>query len=352
MSTAVDEELLAFCSELIERHGGVIEQGATHWLALLPAKLARELELSEEIELGSAQAPLLYGSPLLDCFIAFATRDAPVVYGQIQSPYLKKAGFEQLIGTDVRFSAGQVRITGRAEARTTYMVLVCHYLALSDERKEGLVQVGLQESSGALVMDLVDRWQEAHPDFFPLGKVPAHFPVHLQDTVAAGMRHAQALAREELVPFLSSMQRRLQRDVSNTRDYYQALCGEMEASAGHPNLTEEQRRERLAKLADLPREMERKIEDLEEKYQVRVTVTGCAAYRLLVDVAQLLVELKLGKISRSLRLIWNPLTRHLDPLVCDGCRVTTRTVAPATEGETICLQCPSCIRSRRSPLSR
>jgi hypothetical protein len=346
MTTASDDELLAFCTELIEHHGGLIEPASQRLLALLPGQLARELGLSEELELGSEQAPLLYGSPLLDRLIAFATRAVPVVYAQIQAPYLKKAGFEQLIGSDVRFVDGQVRIVGRAEARTTYMVLVCHYLALSDERKEGLVQVGIQESSGALVADLVGLWEAAQPQFFTPGKVPSHFPVHLDQAVNAAMQQGQRLVRDELGEFLSSMQRRLQRDVTNTREYYQALHGEMQSSLAHPNLTDSQRQERLAKMGDLPEEMNRKIADLNEKYQVRVTVTGCAAFRFLVDVVQLLVELKARKTRRSLRLIWNPLTRHLDPLVCEGCGCTIRTVTPTVVDTTIRLQCSVCARKK------
>jgi hypothetical protein len=86
MTTASVNELLAFCQELIEHHGGIIEPASQRLLALLPGRLARELELSEELEPGSEQAPLLYGSPLLDRLIAFATRAVPVVYGQIQAP--------------------------------------------------------------------------------------------------------------------------------------------------------------------------------------------------------------------------------------------------------------------------
>lgn len=166
MSTVSDPELLSFSAELLEKHGGLIESESDRLLALLPQHLARELEVPEEVQLGSEQTPLLYGSPLLDRLISLATREIPVVYGQIQVPYLKKAGFEQLIGKDLVFADGQVRISGRAEARTTYMVLACHYVALSDERKEGLVQVGIHEGTGALIPDLVGLREGARPSFF------------------------------------------------------------------------------------------------------------------------------------------------------------------------------------------
>lgn len=97
MSTDSDPELLAFAGELIEKRGGLIESHPDRLLALLPPDLARTLELPEEVPLGSDSAPLLYGSPDLDRLIALATREVPVVYGQIEVPYLKKAGFEELV---------------------------------------------------------------------------------------------------------------------------------------------------------------------------------------------------------------------------------------------------------------
>ena len=341
-----DPELLHFSAELLEKHGGLIEPGDDRLLALLPARLARELELPEEVRLGSEEAPLLYGSPLLDRLIGFATRDVPVVYGQIQVDYLKKAGFEQLIGRDVAFMDGLARIGGRAEARATYMLLVCRYMALSDERKEGIVRVGVHEGSGALIPGLVDVLEESRPEFFPSGKVPPHFPVHLEQAVTNGMRSTRGLVEENLSEFFSSMRRRLQRDVRNTREYYEALMVEMQESLSHPNLTEPQRQDRLAKIEDLPREMVRKIQDLEQKYQVRVTVSACGALRLLVNVVQLMVELKYRKLTRSVRIIWNPVTRRLDPLVCEECRTTIDRIHPAAKDSTIRLLCLPCSQKK------
>jgi hypothetical protein len=53
------------------------------------------------------------------------------------------------------------------------------------------------------------------------------------------------------------------------------------------------------------------------------------------------------KFQRSARVTWNPLTRHLDPLVCESCRATIRRVHPAASDAAILLLCPSC--SQRLP---
>lgn len=346
MSKNADPELLAFAGELIEKRGGLIETMPDGVLAILPQDLARTLELPEEVPLGTDDAPMLYGSRTLDRLIALATGEVPVVYSQIEVPYLKKAGFEELLKKDLSFADGQVRVSARAEARTTYMVLTCRYVALSDERKEGLIQTGVHEGSGALIDGLDQVWLDFQPQFFAPGKVPPHFPIRVEEAVSCAMARARAGIEEELAEYLSSMQRRLHRDVSNTREYYDALRREMEASLPYPNLTEGQRQERVDKIGALPAEMARKVEDLKQKYRVEVTVTACAALRLLVNVAQITLALRFRKGERTLRVIWNPLTRRLDPLVCERCRQTITRIHPVGRDKDIDLLCTSCAHKR------
>ena len=113
-----------------------------------------------------------------------------------------------------------------------------------------------------------------------------------------------------------------------------------------PGLSNGQRQERRSKIEALPREMEGKIADLEHEYQVQVTLTACAAMRILVPGMQVEVLLRCRKFRRDLLAIWNPLTRRLDPLVCDECQKTTRVLTPRDRGPRVLLPCPSCAAKR------
>jgi hypothetical protein len=343
MNRTSDPELLSFAARVVERLGGLVERGSDQLLMLLPEEAARLLELPEEAVFGRDGVPLLYGSPVLDRLIRMANRDVPIVYGRLEVPYLKKGGFDQLISQDLAFTGGQhVRVVSRAETRTTYMVLFCHYVALSDERKEGLTQVAVQEGTGAVIPELEERWSEFQPHFFEPGKVPPHFPVNPERAVSSAMKRARTITEAGLSGYFQSMRRRLHRDMKNTREYYETLKAEMEAGLRHPNLTEGQRRDRMAKIEELPGEMDRKIEDLCQKYKIKVSLRGCAALRFLVTVVQIMVEIRYRGLRRSSSFTWNPITRQLDPLTCECCHETIRTVYPGLANAQIGLFCASC----------
>ena len=337
-----DQELLSFASQILEQNDGAVEQHSDHLIALLPDKLCRRLQLPEEVRIGEHGTPLLYGSPLLDGLVQLVTGEVPIVYGELKVEYLKKAGFEQLLDQQLSFGKVRSRLLKFEETRSTYMVLVCRYLAMSDERKEGLIQVALHEDNGAVISGLAGHWQNFHPKFFSRTEVPPHFPTHIEATICAAMKSARSDTKAELSDFFNSIRRHLNRDVKNTREYYQALQREMEASLENPKLSKEQRNQRKEKINDLPAEMDRKIADLEQKYQVKINITACAALRFLIPVVRLTIEIKYRKLVREIRVNYNPISRSLDPLVCERCGVTTWSVNPVEKGEEIRLVCDGC----------
>ncbi|MDQ7782144.1 MAG: hypothetical protein RDU20_04645 [Desulfomonilaceae bacterium] len=342
MTSSPDPGLLTFASNLMESHGALLEQEDKRILSLLPPELARFLNAPEEILLGGENYPLLYGSPFLDSLIRLATHDVPVLYARLNIPYLKKDGFDRLVSEDVQLFGARIKSVAQAEANACYMVVICHYRALSDERKEGLVQVPVSESTGSVIEGLEELWKEFPFEAFPDSRVPPQFDLMPEQALTRAIDQARGVTQEELSTFFSGMRRRLYRDVRNTREYYQALAVEMEQSLSHHNLTEAQREDRRAKIAELPKEMNAKIGDLERKYSLKVTITGRAALRLLVPVVRLMVQINCRKISTTVSLTWNPVTRRLDPIRCDRCGGGSLRIYADGRDTTVRLLCPMC----------
>jgi hypothetical protein len=339
-----DPELFTFAAEFLESHGGIAELHEERLLVLLPSPLAQMLSMPEEAHFGQDGEPLLYGSPVLDRLISAATSEIPMVFGHIEVPYLKKGGFDEVIARDLVFDNSKVSVINRAETRTSYMLMICRYTALSDERKEGLIEVGVHEQRGAIIDNFENKWMEFDSEFYPKDGVPPHFPIDIEKTVDMAMQRTIKVAEQRLATFFSSMERRLQRDVKNTREYYTALKREMKSGLSRTTLNEAQKQERMAKIQDLPQEMARKIDDLEHKYKIQVRLNGCAVIRFLVDVVQIMVEILHRKFKRSITLIWNPISRQMDPLVCEHCHATTRTIHPHMKATALRLICPECVQ--------
>ncbi|MCA1961052.1 MAG: hypothetical protein LDL33_09660, partial [Desulfomonile sp.] len=303
------------------------------------------LELPEEALIGGEEAPLLYGSPIVDRIIGMATNDVPVVYARAVIQYLKQSGFETLLTQDLQFAGLRAAVSGRAETVAGYLILVSHYVARSDERKEGLVPVAVSEGTSAHVAGLETLWRNFQIEPYSNAHIPPQFAVSPEKALNCALQVAKEMSALELREFIDGMRRRLHRDIRSTREYYGALMHEMQAALVRPNLTDRVREERLLKMASLPEELDAKIRDLEHKYSIRVEVTGRAALRLLVPVVQLTVRLSYRKLKRSLSLIWNPLTQRIDPFVCEKCGKTIRHVCPR-EGKTgllvVCKSCHDC----------
>jgi hypothetical protein len=338
----INLELLDFAARVLERRGALVERRADKAMAVLPPSLASDLESPDEISLGKEGEPLFYGSPFLDRLVRLAIDPPPVVCGEVRIPYIKKEGFEALIEEDLYFHKAKVRMIHRAESRLSYLVLYCRYIALSDERKEGLVQISVQEASGALIPGLTESLRHHDIAYFTRAKVSMLYGALPERAIQVALEEAGRKAREELTGFMESMSRHLRRDVKNTREYYAAMEKEMRLSLRDHRFALEAREERKQKIEELPVERERKVEDLRKKYHVRVTVTASAALRLLVPVAQISLGLLHRAYDRQVTATFNPLTRRLDPMICERCRKGTHRLVPRPTVSGLRLECEAC----------
>ncbi len=341
-----------FVKRFVEQSGGIHETDRSGKIyILIPPETAKELDIDQEAVVGGDEIPLLYGSPMLDRMIAKLKSDIPVLYAGISPGYLKKAGFERILERDISFPDSRAHIRDTAESRRTYMILVADYTAISDERKEGHVRVAVAESSGAVIQGMENDWDTMHHvEYFKPGQIPLSFPRDIKAAFMKAMAAAREKAESELSNFFESMQRRLQRDISNIHEYYKALEQEMIEGLKNPRLGETQREERKAKIAELPAEAARKIDDLRQKYQIVLRLRPAAAVRLLVDCVSIITEIRYGKLRQDLSLSWNPLTKRIDPVVCGNCGATTREILCSPRQNQlsfICFDCRNKMKSNR-----
>jgi hypothetical protein len=350
MSFEPDQELEHFVCRFLENHGAVLEENSKGFEVLLPGSLSGLLETPEHIHInrgsvadtdpGSNYAySINYGSHLLEKMVNAACGRVPLLACRIEFDYLKSAGFGRLIKGEFTFSGAVGRVESTAKIKTEYLFLTCRYMAQSDEQKEGLVSLIFNLETGAFVPDMAHTLSLAARDFEAGEKRATWGDKQIKEIMEWARRQTKESIAEEIGPFRESMNRRFRRDVTNLEEYYAGLKEEMEKSLERPGLSDQLIKDRREKIALLPDELSRKKDDLFKKYSIKVKVEPCTAMLISTPAIKILYKTSIGRKRKNLSLIYNPVTKSVDPLVCQGCGRSTTSVYFC---DRLHLLCPAC----------
>jgi hypothetical protein len=268
---------------------------------------------------------------------------------------------ERLLDHALDFPNAVWRLHGVSAAWTRCLLLAFRYTAVSDEKRNGLVWLGVNQGTGAVIDDFTTRlrallagdeeWQV--PDADVRQAAGAAWDASVLDARVRPL--LQHRVRLEVEPFLRTMRRRLDRDRNRIHDYHNDLhlvaqkkLAALAGSAGE-KAESDRKRERL-RIAAIEREYAAKIGDLRHNYALRVTVEWVQGLELFVPVQRFEVLVKRRKGERLMRLDWHPAVRLMEPppsdwglgigrsrLVCDDQLHITDPVGQSP--------CPSCGRA-------
>ena len=353
MSFKPDQELEHFVCRFLETHGAVLEKNSKGFETLLPDNLFRLLETPEYIHINMGFVPdtpdtdpesgsaysINYGSHLLEKMVNAACTQVPLLACQLKFDYLKSAGFEKLINEQFSFFGSVGKVESTAKIKTKYIFLTCRYIAQSDEQKEGIVSLIFNLETGAYVPHMAHMLSSAARDFKTGKKAAAWGDKQIKEIVEWVKRQMKESITEEIGPFQESMTRRFKRDVANLEEYYAGLKDEMEKSLERPGLSDQLIKDRQEKIALLPDELARKKDDLFKKYSIKVKVEPCSAMLISTPAIKILYKTSIGRKRKNLSLIYNPVTKSVDPLVCQECGKSTTNIH---FGDHLHLLCPAC----------
>ncbi|MGQ0634641.1 MAG: hypothetical protein ACT4QC_08525 [Planctomycetaceae bacterium] len=337
-------ELCGFAAALLEQCGGVVEWAdpAACGTALLPAPVARLLRVDETVALAARQEPGTLCVSLASEFLDQAQavlEDLVARVGSFQVPdhYLKKGDLQGAIDNAFTWHNARVRVRGSEPACVAYH----SWWFLASLKSEDIFETRLNITINAASQAPVDL-----PDFLDLPDLePCREPLAAapQDTFDRAVGVCQTRLVCTAAGFIARMESRAERDRKRLRDYYQALRREAGSTkrraAAPPNEEELASRRRAVNL-----ELERKLAELDERYQIEASLEpiALACLRSNVLAVELLVQRKLAE--RTVHVYWNPLTKRLEPLGCTQCGQGTYSVA-FTDEEVAAL-CAECHRSR------
>jgi len=356
MSFELDQDLEHFTCRFFESHGAVFEIHDKRFEALLPERLSGLLGTPEHILINRGAAPesdslsvdgysVNYGSHLLEKMVNAACCEVPLLACKLEFDYLKSQGFSRMIRDQFSFNGSVGRVENWAKVKSEYLFLTCRYVAQSDEQKEGLLDFMFNLETGAHVPNMIHTLSTVARKFEADAKTASCSDGKIRQIVRWVEKQTKAAIREEIRSFQESMSRRFRRDVTSLEEYYASLREEMEKSLKRPGLSDQLIKDRKEKIGLLPDEIARKKDDLYKKYGIKVKVEPCSAMLITTPAIKILYRASIGRKHKNLSLIYNPVTKSVDPLVCQSCGLSATSIFFC---EKLHLLCPGC--SNRCPV--
>jgi predicted RNA-binding Zn-ribbon protein involved in translation (DUF1610 family) len=264
----------------------------------------------------------------------------------------------RLLDHAIEFPNAVFRLQEVQATWTRCLLLAFRTTAVSDEKREGLIWLGFNQGTGAVIDDFVPRlrdllsadgeWQVPEAEA-RLAAGPAWEVSTLERRVTPLLRQH---VRREVEPFLRTMRRRLDRDRNRIHQYHSDLHllaqSKLAALAGASGeKADNDRKREMLRIAAIEREYAAKLGDLRHNYALRVSVEWVQGLQLFVPVQRFHVLVKRRKGEKLMQLDWHPSVRLMEPppsdwglgnsrsrLVCDDQLHITEPAAQAP--------CPSC----------
>jgi hypothetical protein len=366
-------QLQQFFATLLEASGAAVEVIDPEGLEVLaPLAVQRALDLPEWARLGfGAELPdnahrVTLESQMMERVSALLGehgRHARRILAPGNPPL---ANPERILEQNLHLLNATYRLEGVAPAWTCYQILSFGYTAISDEKRDGILEFGFNRANGATLDGMLPELLTSaealasHPaspfDFAQDRPMPAlpPLPWERQQFSAILERALPLRLRHHLQPFFKGMSRRQERDLQRLFAYHQDLRREaamrLAALSVRGELTEKQQAEQARerqRLDAIAREYQAKVTDVHQKYAMRVELAWLQTLELAMPTQRFTVRIKRRKGERLFMLDWNPLVRKLEQLPCEYsytwerprevCDDALHLVSPAAHGP-----CPAC----------
>jgi hypothetical protein len=228
--------------------------------------------------------------------------------------------------------------------------LAFRYSALSDEKREGVIWLGFNETTGSTLGDVLPRLRASSTDAASMAPdasmraARTSNPEHLISRVRGQLEPA---IRRELDPFFHAMRRRLERDGARIYTYHDDLRHEaykrlLQGKASEKGRDASALKRDELRIAAIEREYRAKLDDLKHNYALKISVTWVQGIILHVPVERFNVLVKRRKKERPIALDWHMPARAMElppvdfgtstGIVCLACDEAVHLTEPAAQG--------------------
>jgi hypothetical protein len=337
--------LQSFVATLLRHEGALVEAIEPEGLEVLaPAPVQRALGIGELARLGfgttlpaSAQRVGLEGD-WLDRFARLLGSQGHLARRVVSSAARAPGDPERVLDHALVLDNATYRLLEVAPAWTRYLLMDFRASAVSDDKRDWMVRLGVNLATGALpdtVLGAIAPDIDASPFASLLADGSGGSLALPEDAdLPAVWDRPRVLSLVEralpprldavLGPFVKGLRRRLLRDENRLHLYHNDLYREaMRRAVALPDGDPRRRREEQRAEA-IGLDYRAKLDDLARQYATQVTVAWIQTLELAMPVHRFAVQIRRRKADRVIQLDWNPLARSLEPPACEFTASTER----------------------------
>ena len=373
--------LQTFVRELFEMNNAVVESPRDDILeVLLPANIYKNTPFNEYEKFyfdgekaGDKGKLISFHTDVFDSF--YQMLDGRGYAGLVELPkgYLKSSGFEQAVEERLVFTNGIFHFQKREEKKVSYLFVNFLYTAVSEDKKEGIVQQAVNEYTMAGI-DWPCPLSEIETESPPIKSIITHsikrpgghdqieLPLwktnektspknkFLQDNIIKkSLQRASLIVQNKvrglLVDFEKKLNHHLNRDIKRLNDYYGTIESEIRKKIVKKNLTGPEKEKELSRIEATRKELGRKVNDQKDRYKMKIELQPINVLRVEATVNVLSLTLHRKKQSREVDFVWNPFLKQVEPLSCESCFVPITVLTFCDDSvHIICRNCATCRR--------
>jgi hypothetical protein len=330
---------LSFVRAWSAHQGALVEPLDAGAEILQPAGLAMTLGVAEHARYAEQPAEgavwVGYGSPVLDRLLQEATRRVPWTALVLEPDARPREAAARTAAERFGLRNAVCALESALVSAAPRLVVHARYTLIADDRRDGLFEETVSVRGR---MSVPGFWAAARAGgrLRAAGARPAR--ADLSPAAGAALLRVEARARAQSRGFLDGVARRQERDRRRIEAYFDGLRAELSKRARRSKLTAA---DIALKQQAIERERASKLQELEERGQVRSAVTLAAAVWVESPVASLSFEVRRRKARRTMTLEYDFATAQLLPPACDACGLDALT--PALCDDHLHAVCSACV---------